>query len=312
MKEKIFSSCASAFLLVLIGASCAFSDPTEVFFDDRLKTVNNLVYAKGDVFDEILILGDKEIILNGKDFSLTAGKVKVVGKFIIRAFPEGSAPNPQGGVPESRSQAKTGAGCSHRDCPQHGSVGDTGFTGNQGDEGFPGRSAGRVELSFHRLEGDGSIEIYNNGEAGGKGQNGGIGGVGGNGGPGRKRQCYEVIDLFNHRDPQQPGNGGDGGQGGTGGRGGTGGPGGNGGMIIYDSDLSQWVDSEQILLVSQGGNGGPGGDGGEPGNGGPGGSAGGGNICGGGGNPGKQGPKGSSGNSGYPGLTGNSGPVVMR
>lgn len=285
------------------------ADPVPVTLESRLTTVDRVTIARADMLDEILVIGDGVLDLEGRDLTLSAGRVLVTGTFTIRSHAPDSRPSNETRRPNARPVGATGPGCRGRDCPMVGGPGGAGQAGETGRAGRAGQPSGRIELNFARIafEEGASLRILAVGQAGGRGGPGGEGGPGGVGGQGRDRS-----DSTPFRSGRSPGNGGRGGRGGNGGAGGAGGSGGAGGLVLLAPVLEPYVQSGNIMFDVSGGPGGAGGPGGGRGRGGPGGQGGAGSLGGGGGVAGPSGSNGSPGATGQAGAVGRPGSVVFN
>lgn len=227
--------------------------------------------------DRVLVFEyTKDYVLNGRNLTIVADHIEVVGDVKIRSFPEGAT---------------------------------AAFNTS-------GTHSGNAILTTKELHGGGTLNFVMEGMIGGEGKKGDTGSTGSPGPAGRNAKCcgYDHSSSCSHG-ASQGGNGGQGGQGGQGKSGLQGGNGGLLRLNADAATLLESGRITATLSGGQGGKGGVGGDGGAGGPGGPGGAGqykGGGRlaprICNypskPAGSPGAVGPKGPQGPPGPTGITG--------
>ncbi len=277
---------------------------TIVNFRDAFKNiVDGVRVIDVDPFDEILFI-PKGIYVLGQDLNaigldLSAGRIRLEGDVVIRAFTRSIKPPANSSVAATGQQGNPGGADGG-----HGGNGGVGWHGNPGRNGS---SAKRITLRISKIEGPGRLIIFNNGTYGGIGGKGGKGGPGGVGGRGKGRGVNAFCSGVS-----RPANGGSGGNGGRGGVGGIGGRGGDGGTIVYRKSLQNYISHNKLILRAPGADGGLGGPGGLGGDRGHWGDGGPGSRCGGGGQQGNWGAWGAPGPKGQRGQKGKDGSILAN
>ena len=149
---RLWCSCS---IIALLG-TCALApvvfsgedERTPVSLNDRWDIQGGTVVIGWDAEDEILVMDDDTLVLEGLDLQIFGGTLRLNGTTVIRAFEEGAASDPIEAEPRAPDRTgPKGEGCRAYDCGQNGATGGTGpkgatgATGSTGDQGGPSSSS---------------------------------------------------------------------------------------------------------------------------------------------------------------------------